>query len=74
MKSLKVARTAKQANPVVVASAVFLGNHVTDLTGRQFSDFRADAQRLANELDADIKLTGERVTGEKIKLKIKPKH
>ncbi|MCD9516435.1 hypothetical protein [Photobacterium carnosum] len=73
MKALKVPGTAKRAK-VVIASAEFLGNYVMGLTVRQFSDFRNDAQRLANELGDAIKLTGEKVTGEEIQLTIKPQY
>ncbi|QKU65602.1 hypothetical protein HPY17_19990 (plasmid) [Vibrio cholerae] len=51
---------------VIVLFAQFSGNTAHNLTRHQFADFHADAQRLADDLDSDVNLTGKKVDGKTI--------
>lgn len=59
---------------VTIETAAFLGTVAHNMTSRQFADFRADAQRLANEIDAGFVLEGFKVCGEQFELEVKPTH
>lgn len=67
-------RKAKQQKTSAIVSASFLDNKVTGLTGRQFVDFRADAQLFADDTGVEVKLSGLRANGELIELTLIPRH
>lgn len=74
MTVLKEQRKAKQPKASAIVSASFLDNKVTDLTGRQFLEFRADAQFVADETGVEVARSGLRASGELIKLRLIPRH
>lgn len=71
---MRAQKSRNEMRRVAVQAAGFQGNYAHNLTSRQFSDFRADAQKLANEIDSEFPLSGIRAGGEEFTLAIKPMH
>ncbi len=74
MTTLQKTQRGDAKHKVIVITARFSGNTAHNLTRHQFADFHADAQRLADEMDCDVSLTGKRMDGRRFKLRVKPKY
>lgn len=72
---MKASRASQKAKRVVAYEvATFMGDTAYNMTTCQFSDFRADAQRLADEIGVGFTIDGIKADGEGFELKVKPFH